>query len=77
MDFVADKFDKRYYLQSVLVIHNEEKRQQEIASLLSIKDSFKKVVIVRDGISWSAYDQNGIYYLTLEDFLPNPNSLDF
>ena len=42
--------------------------QQEIASLISIPDSFRKIVVVRDYIKpWQ--DENGIHYVGIEDFL--------
>jgi len=40
----------RYYIQSALNIADPEKKKQEIASLLRIPDSFKKIVVVRDHI---------------------------
>ena len=42
VDFVANKGSKRYYIQPVFAIPNEEKREQEIRSLIKIQDSFKK-----------------------------------
>ncbi len=68
VDFVVNKSHKKYYIQSALSIPNEEKREQEIASLKRIKDSFKKIVIVKDNIV-SRHDENGIFYMGLEDFL--------
>ena len=41
VDFVANKGDKRYYIQSAFALPDEEKRQQEMASLKRINDSFK------------------------------------
>ena len=40
----------RFYIQSALALPDEEKRQQEMASLLRINDSFKKIIIVKDDI---------------------------
>lgn len=75
VDFIANKIDKRYYIQSALTIRLEEKRQQEINSLLKINDSFKKIVIVKDDIiPW--HDEHGILYLGIEKFLLDENSLD-
>ena len=47
VDFVANKGDMRYYIQSAFALPNEEKREQELASLKRINDSFKKIIIVR------------------------------
>ncbi len=75
VDFVANKESKRYYVQSALSIDSDEKKAQEIASLLKISDSFKKVVIVRnDIIPW--HDENGILYIGVEQFLLEPNAID-
>ena len=68
IDFVANSGSNRIYIQSAFAIPDESKRLQETASLKAITDSFKKVVIVRDNIMpW--YDENGIYYIGIEDFL--------
>lgn len=72
IDFVANKGSERYYIQSALTISAEEKRQQEINSLRRVKDSFKKIVVVKDDIiPW--YDENGIYYVGIEKFLLEEN----
>ena len=64
----------RFYIQSALALPDEEKRQQEMASLLRINDSFKKIIIVKDDIKpWR--DENGILTMGLLDFLMNPDSL--
>jgi len=48
----------------------ESKRKQETRSLLKINDSFVKIVVVRDNIvRW--YDEAGILYVGIEDFLLN------
>ncbi|MDD7402183.1 MAG: ATP-binding protein [Eubacteriales bacterium] len=68
VDFVVNRGDERYYIQSALSISDPEKKEQEIASLIRIPDSFKKIVVVRDYVkSWR--DDNGIQYVGIEDFL--------
>ncbi|MDO5461801.1 MAG: DUF4143 domain-containing protein [Bacteroidales bacterium] len=68
VDFVVNKTDKRYYIQSALTVADEEKRQQEINSLNRIDDSYTKIVVVRDNIMpW--IDEKGIQYINIEDFL--------
>ena len=68
VDFVVNRGDERYYIQSALTIDDPDKREQEIASLKRIPDSFKKIVVVRDYIKpWQ--DENGIQYVGIEDFL--------
>ena len=48
VDFVVNKGEKRFYIQSALSIADPEKKEQEIASLKRIPDSFSKIVVVRD-----------------------------
>ncbi|MBQ9634830.1 MAG: ATP-binding protein [Acidaminococcaceae bacterium] len=68
VDFVVNRGDERYYIQSALTVADPEKREQEIASLIRIPDSFRKIVVVRDYIKpWQ--DENGIQYVGIEDFL--------
>ena len=74
VDFVVNKGDKRFYLQSALSIADPEKKEQEIASLKRIPDSFSKIVVVRDYLNpWQ--DENGIVYLGIEQFLLNEDIL--
>ena len=68
VDFVANKGDKRYYIQSAFALPNEEKREQELASLKRINDSFKKIIIIREDIA-PYHDDNGILIMGLMDFL--------
>ena len=68
VDFVVNRSDERYYIQSALSIDDPEKKEQEIASLIRIPDSFKKIVVVKDYVKpWR--DDNGIQYVGIEDFL--------
>ena len=68
VDFVVNKGDKRFYIQSALSISNPEKKEQEIESLKRIPDSFSKIVVVRDYLKpWQ--DENGIIYIGIEQFL--------
>ena len=48
VDFVCNQGNKRYYIQSAFAIPDEEKMRQETNSLVKIKDSFKKIVVVND-----------------------------
>ncbi len=68
VDFVANKGDKRFYIQSAFAMPDEEKREQELASLKRINDSFKKIVIMRDDIA-PYHDENGVLIIGLMDFL--------
>lgn len=68
VDFVANKEDKRYYIQSAFALADEQKREQELASLKKINDSFKKIIITRDDIA-PYHDDNGVLIIGLMDFL--------
>jgi len=74
VDFVVNRGSERYYIQSALSIEDPEKKEQEIASLMKIPDSFRKIVVVRDYIKpW--IDENGIQYIGIEDFLLNEDRI--
>ena len=75
VDFVCNKADKRYYIQSALTIPDKEKMLQEQNSLVRIGDSFKKIIIVKDAIK-THYNEDGVLILNLFDFLLEENSLD-
>ena len=67
VDFVVNEGSQKYYIQSALAMPDEEKRKQ-MASLMKINDSFKKIIIVKDDIKpWT--DENGILTIGLMDFL--------
>lgn len=68
IDFVVNYFDKKYYIQSAFSVEDFKKNEQEIKSLKNTNDFFKKIVITNDDII-SRYNEFGIYYLNLKDFL--------
>lgn len=68
VDFVVNRGSDRFYVQSALTIADPEKREQEIASLLRIPDSFKKIVVVKDYLKPQT-DEHGIQYVGVEQFL--------
>ena len=75
IDFIANKGSKKYYVQSALTVADEEKREQEIRSLKRVGDSFKKIVVVKDNIiPW--HDDDGIFYIGIEQFLLDENAMD-
>ena len=74
IDFVANKGSDKYYIQSAYSIEDNNKREQELQSLLNVGDNFKKIVIVYDHfIKWQ--DDLGIIYMSIYDFLLNEDSL--
>ena len=75
IDFIVNKGNERYYIQSAYSIEDNSKRVQETKSLLNVEDSFKKIVIVYDHfIKWK--DEDGIIYISIYDFLLNEMSLE-
>ena len=66
IDFIANLGSKRYYIQSAYSMPTEEKRIQEKASLISVKDVVKV-----------SRDEDGIMMMNIYDFLLNKDSLDY
>lgn len=75
VDFVCNKADKRYYIQSAFSIPDKEKMLQEQNSLTRINDSFKKIIIVKDVLK-TYHNDDGVLILNLFDFLLDNNSLE-
>lgn len=74
-DFVCNLGSRRYYIQSAYATPTEEKMAQEKASFLRIDDSFKKIIIIKDG-SLPHYDDDGVLIMGLYDFLLDLDSLE-
>ena len=75
VDFIINRGSNRYYIQSALNVDTKEKQVQETESLRKTGDSFKKVVIVRNNIV-PRFDDDGILYIGVEDFLLDEAALD-
>ena len=75
IDFVVNNGSKRYYIQSALSLPNEEKIEQEMASLKNVSDSFQKIIIVKDNIV-PHHNESGILFINLYDFLLNQEILE-
>ncbi|MBU4693908.1 ATP-binding protein [Mycoplasma zalophidermidis] len=75
VDFIINRGSNRYYIQSALNVDTREKQIQETESLRRTGDSFKKVVIVRNKIV-PRFDNDGILYIGVEDFLLDETALD-
>ncbi|MDE6268841.1 MAG: ATP-binding protein [Muribaculaceae bacterium] len=75
VDFVANKGNQRYYIQSAYRLDSNEKIAQEQNSLRNVDDSFKKIVIVGKPILVER-DNNGITTMSVYDFLLKENSLE-
>lgn len=75
IDFVVNQGSKRYYIQSAFALPDEKKRAQEERPLVSVGDSFKKIIIVGGNVKLSR-DEQGITTMGMKEFLLNPESLD-
>lgn len=75
VDFIANKGGKKYYLQSALEMSSKKKSDQEKRPFLSISDSFKKIIIIKDDIKLKR-DEDGIVTMGIMDFLLNKDSLE-
>ena len=75
VDFIASKGNNKYYIQSAFSIENISKLKQETNSLNNIRDSFKKIIVVRNNIK-ARKDENGITTIGIYNFLLDENSLD-
>ena len=76
VDFVANKGNSRFYIQSAFAMPDDAKVQQESASLRNIDDSFKKIIIVKDHIK-PKRNEYGIVTLGLIDFLLKPELINW
>ncbi|MEE8722543.1 MAG: ATP-binding protein [Eggerthellaceae bacterium] len=74
IDFICNKGSQRMYVQSAFALENEEKIAQEKRSLKKVDDSFKKVIITKEGFA-PHYDEDGILMMNVYDFLLDPDSL--
>lgn len=74
VDFVCNLGSKRIYIQSALALPTAEKEEQEQQSLSKIADSFKKIIIVKDGPTH--YNESGILILNLFEFLMDQDSIN-
>lgn len=74
VDFVANQGSRRIYIQSAYRLADEEELRQEKASLMAIRDAFKKIITVGHPIK-AAYDEDGIYHMSIFVFLLKPDSL--
>lgn len=68
VDFVCNRGSERIYVQSAYSLPDREKLEQEEASLLHIKDGFRKVIIAADRYL-SGYSEEGIRIQSLKSFL--------
>ena len=76
VDFIANRGNNKFYIQSAFAMDSAEKQEQEKKSLLNIKDFFKKIIVVKDDIKRKR-DENGIVTMSIYDFLLDEESLEY
>jgi predicted AAA+ superfamily ATPase len=76
IDFVVNSGPKQIYIQSAYSIPTAEKREQETFPLHHTGNSFKKIVITNDPFQAKTYDDGGIAYIGLLDFLLAPTCIE-
>ena len=74
IDFVVNKGAERIYIQSAYRMPSEDKEKQEKRSLLSVNDTFRKIIIVDEDIKRKT-DEQGINTISLLEFLLDPNCI--
>ena len=74
VDFIATKDSQKIYVQSCLNINDENTLNREKRSLYYIDDSFKKIIVTKNGLD-PYYDSNGFLIVDIFDFLLNPKFL--
>lgn len=75
VDFVINRSNQRYHIQLAFALPDQEKIDQEQASLIHIPDSFKKIIVVGGSTPiWK--NEKGMTIMGIYDFMLNENSLD-
>jgi len=67
IDFIAEKFGQKIYVQCAYLIYDEKTREREFRTLLKLKDNHRKFVVTMDNPSGGNIE--GIEHLHLLDFL--------
>ena len=75
VDFVVNRLPNRVYIQSAFRMPSSEKEAQERRPLLSIKDHFRKIIIVGDDIHRKE-DEMGVLTVGILDFLTDKQLLE-
>lgn len=66
IDFIAEKQDRKIYVQVAYLLASEETVRREFSVYSSVKDSFPKYVVSMDDFDFS---QDGIIHKNIKDFL--------
>ncbi len=66
IDFIAEKGDKKLYVQVAYLLASEETVEREFSAYKTVKDSFPKYVVSMDDFDFS---RDGIIHKNIKDFL--------
>lgn len=75
IDFIANKGELRYYIQSAYHMDDAVKKEHEIRPFLKLNDGFRKIVLTDDDVP-RHIDESGIVIMNVIDFMRDPNSLE-
>ena len=75
IDFVCNKGSKRYYIQSAYALPDAAKMEQEQRSLMLTGDFFKRMIITKDSPA-PHYNEQGVLFMNVYDFLLDEKSLE-
>ena len=68
IDFIANRYDEKIYIQSAFAISDREKMDSETDQFKHTGDSFRKIVVRADvGNRW--FDDNGVLHIGVIDFM--------
>lgn len=68
IDFVANRYDEKVYIQSAFAIPDQEKLHSETDQFRYTGDSFRKIVVRADvGNRW--FDDRGVLHINIIDFM--------
>ena len=67
-DFVVNDLDRRFYIQVTEGIDDPGKKEQEMKSLLHIRDGFPKIILVNQDIPMHRSEE-GVIFMSIRDFL--------
>ena len=73
-DFVINDLDQRMYIQVTEGLDDPKKKEQELKSLLHIRDGFPKIVLVDQDIP-THRSEEGILIMPLKEFLLNEDAM--
>jgi len=67
VDFVAEKQNKKFYVQTAYLI-TEENKEREFGNLIAIEDNYPKIVVSFDSMIGKS-EYKGIKQMNIRDFL--------